>query len=193
MRGAKAETPRAGATTRTEAAASSVLRLTRMPSAAALRVWVSQTVTAMEGFADQVLISMVCRRVVVNSNDDICGGFDARLLEADLRVLMDGRATEFVAALSAFMAPEGDLGLTLNPYNERTVGAGEGRGARGDLWLRTAALPLSFKLCASMCGTSNSAVCANVWQFDSFAATPPPPKAKLSGDTSAEHARQLHE
>jgi len=67
-------------------------------SAAEVREWVRRKVTAMEGFADQVLIDMVCRRVAGQQ-----AGFDRALLEADLRLLMDERAADFALALSDFI------------------------------------------------------------------------------------------
>src|SRR6056297_1234978 len=89
------------------------------PSAEEVRAFVSQKVTAMEGFADQVLIDMVCRRVAADGSAavDRGRGFDPRLLESDLRLLMNGRATELAAALSDFVsaARKADLGPTESP------------------------------------------------------------------------------
>ena len=226
-------------------------------------MWVGQKVTAMEGFADQVLIDMVCRRIDSNSEFEADGGYDARLLESDLRVLMDGRATEFAAALSTFIAPEGvapcgasceargtsDVCVGISRLRDPAVspatcvtstGGGVARGwdrqacgegvssraqgvglrdAAGDAaavanWatppgagasgataglglqsLEPATLPLSVRPCANTCATSilGSAVCANVFHFDSSAAPPPSSSAQPSAAISAEDARQLHE
>lgn len=75
-----------------------------MHSPEEIRAWVSRTVTAMEGFADDILIDMVCRRVASLSAGGSGGGLDRLQLEQDLRVLMDARAGDFATALCEFMS-----------------------------------------------------------------------------------------
>ena len=51
---------------------------------AGLHAWVSERVMQLEGFHDQVMIDMVCRRV-------LSAELDRADLEAHLRILMDSR------------------------------------------------------------------------------------------------------
>ena len=71
--------------------------------ASARRHWVTSKVFEAEGFEDEVVISMVCRRIAEPQ-------LDRHTLASHVRILMEERADAFLAALWEFLGeiPTGD-------------------------------------------------------------------------------------